>query len=106
MTSSRVPDTRPERPIAVCDSSRSTVRRIRRTVLNAAGGFEGVRRGTPALDRGGGGRPSGGALGSAEGVEHLALPAPAKHAMARPLSGDVDAQVAQLAKHGLGDEGP
>src|SRR5450756_396760 len=39
MTSSRVPDTRPGRPIAVCDSSRSTVRRIRRTVLNAAGGL-------------------------------------------------------------------
>src|SRR5450759_4226207 len=39
MTSSRVPGARPGRPIAVCDCRRSTVRRIRRTVLNAAGGL-------------------------------------------------------------------
>src|ERR1035437_196384 len=39
MTSSRVPGARPGRPIAVCASSRSTVRRTRRTVLNAAGGL-------------------------------------------------------------------
>src|SRR5271157_4818740 len=39
MTSSRVPSTRPGRPIPACAASRSTVRRILRTVLNAAAGL-------------------------------------------------------------------
>src|SRR5271166_6285954 len=39
MTSSRVPGTRPGRPIPACAASRSTVRRILRTVLNAAAGL-------------------------------------------------------------------
>src|SRR5208283_76522 len=39
MTSSRVPGTRPGRPIPACASSGSTARRILRTVLNAAGGL-------------------------------------------------------------------
>src|SRR5271157_564456 len=39
MTSSRVPSTRPGRPIPACASSSSTARRILRTVLNAAAGL-------------------------------------------------------------------
>ncbi len=44
------------------------------------------------------------ALGAAERIEHFALPAAAQHPMARPLRGDVDAEVAELAKHRLGYE--
>src|ERR1019366_10719942 len=48
---------------------------------------DGVRRGPPGTNCGGAGRPGGGALGATEGIQHLALPAPAQHAMARALRG-------------------
>ena len=44
------------------------------------------------------------ALRAAERIEHVALPAPAQHPMAGPLRGDVDAEVADLAQHGLRHE--
>ena len=55
---------------------------------------DGVLGIAPGLDRGGGGRSRRRTLVSAGGVEHIALPAPAQHAVARPLSGHVDAEVA------------